>query len=377
MIEKVQIADIDTASENGPRTLKIRTKKNIIETPCRMITSTETKFRKDLALSPLDKRFEIETPLFERVYTPKLKTIQDFKRVNGALDRVKNSINRSLRGFDEGISFLNLRFKKDGEPPLDDIESLIHLQCSTKLDLVSIPDLNELSNKKDYEIYVRKHRKYVENISNKEAAPIVDMNNTEDVFRNKIDTIIENGFKLAVLRCRSFNYYYANYKYLRDTKKEEEIWFHMVDTLRDHPYTPLNYTNLPQIFGIDTVSPRTPYGGGEVKATIPEDTKRFDRLSFDNLPLKEQRRRYDGSLGCTCLVCQDRTVSEYIEEYEICENKKERNPVYKWSRIHEIFATNSEFQIGRKFIQSQEFDTYIRSKISARSFLDNLTSRFF
>lgn len=208
MIEKVQIIDIDTASENGPRILRIRTRKNIIETPCRMITSTETKFRKDLALSPLDRRFEIETPLFERIYTPKL-----------------------------------------------------------------------------------------------------------------------------------------NYIYLKDNKKEEEIWFHMVDTLRDNPHTSLNYTNLPQIFGIDTVSPRTPYVGGEIKAATPEDTKRFDRLSFDNLSLKEQRDRYDDSLGCTCPICQNRTVSEYIDEYKNCESLKERNPIYKWSRMHEIFATNSEFEI--------------------------------
>ena len=291
MIKNIRIADIDTASVHGPRLLRIQTEKRSIETPCRMITSTEKTFRKDLALSPLDERFEIETPLYELVKTPRYKTILDLRRVNGVLNDQRKSINNGLRGFDGSITFLNLRFTKEGEPPLQDVESLIDLQCTTKLDLVSIPDLSGLSEKEEFETYVRYHRRRVDSISNKEAVPIIDMNNQEDVFKMKIETAIENSFNMIALRCRSFYNFYANYRFIKDTKKEEEIWFHMIDTFRDIPAVSLNYTNLPQVFGIDTVSPLTPYAGGKTKAVAPEDTKRFDRLSFDNLPLRIQKEK--------------------------------------------------------------------------------------
>ena len=376
MIKNIGIVDIDTASIYGPRMLRIQTKKKSIETPCRMITSTEKMFRKDLALSPLDERFEIETPLFELVKTPRLKTIQDLRRVNGVLNKQRKSINNGLRGFDESITFLNLRFTgKEGEPLLQDIESLIDLQCTTKLDLVSIPDLSRLSEKEEFETYIMNHRKRVEGISNKEAVPIIDMKNSEDVFKMKIETAIENSFNMIVLRCRSFYNFYANYRFIEDTKKEEEVWFHMVDTFRNIPTASLNYTNLPQVFGIDTVSPLTPYAGRRPKEVAPEDTKRFDRMSFDNLSLRIQKEKYDDQLGCNCPVCQEKTVSNYIEEYKSCENSKEKNPLYKWSRLHEIFATNSEFEIGRSFIKSQEFDHYLESRTSAQNFLSSLPKR--
>lgn len=375
MIDNIRVVDIDTESEHSPRTLRIKTEKRTIETPCRMMTSTENKFKKDLALSPLDEKSNIEMPLFELVKTPRFKTVRDLRIVNGTLNKMKRSINNGIRGFEESITFLNLRFSRNEEPLPEDIESLIHLQCRTKLDLVSIPDLSRLSKKEEFESYIRNHRKYVENVSKKEVTPIIDMNNREQVLKIKIETAIENNFKIIVLRCRSFDYYYPNYRFIKDTKKEEEVWFHMVDTFRDFPTTSLNYTNIPQVFGVDTVAPRTPYGGGETKKKLPEDTKRFDRISFDNVSLKIQKEKYEDLLKCDCPICQEKTVSEYIDEYKVCKNQKEKNPIYKWSRLHEIFATSSEFEIGRKFIRSQEFDNYIKSKTSARDFLSNLTRR--
>jgi hypothetical protein len=372
MIKNLRVKDIDTASTYGPRSLRIHTQKKSFETPCRMITSTEKRFRKDLALSPLDERFDIGTPLFELVKTPQLKTILNLRRVNGVLNRQRKKINYDLKGFEKSIKFLNLRFRKKHEPPLQDIESLIHLQCTTHLDLVSIPDHSKLSRKEKYEDYLRNCRRDVENISSKESVPFIDMNNSEDIFRVKTETAIENGFSMIALRCRSFYNYYANYRFIKDTKKEEEIWFHMVDTYRSLPKVTLNYTNLFQVFGIDTVSPLTPYGGGPTKTPTPEDTKRFDRSSFDNLKLETQKQKYEDQLGCDCPVCQKKTVSEYIEDYKLCKNPKEKNPIYKWSRLHEVFATNAEFEIGKSFIQSQEFDGYLKPKISAQTFLSNL-----
>lgn len=373
MIGEVKVVDIDTAGIYSPRTLRIKTRKRSIETPCRMITSTEGRFRKGLALSPLDKRFDIETSLFELVKTPKLESILNLRKINGVLNKQRRSINSNLRGFEDCVTFLNLGFRKGKEPPLRDVDSLIHLQCATNLDLVSIPDLSRLSRKEEYEYYLRHHRKEVEIISSKEAVPIIDMNNQENVFKAKIETAIENGFKMIALRCRSFYNYYANYDYIKDTKKEKEIWFHMVDTYRDSPTGSLNYTNLPQVFGIDTVSPLTPYGGGKTGNLAPEETKRFDRLSFDNLRLRVQKEKYEDQLRCNCPVCQEKTVSDYIENYKTCKNVKEENPIYKWSRLHEVFAANSEFEIGRKLIRSQEFEGYLRSKSSAQSFLSGLT----
>lgn len=375
MIKSIKIVDIDTRSENGPRILSIQTTKKNIETPCRMVTSTENRFRKDLALSPLDERADIETPLFELVKTPQLKTILSLRRVNGTLNKQRKNIDNMLRGFRDSMSFLNLRFRKREEPPLQDIESLIHLQCTTRLDLVSIPDISKLSEKKEFESYVRHQRREIENISDKEAVLIVDLNNQPDVFKMKIEAAIENGFKMIVLRCRSFFEYYANYRFIKDAMKEEEVWFHMVDTFRANPNISLNFTNLPQVFGIDTVSPLTPYGGGEDRSVAPEDTKRFDRLSYNNLPLKIQKEEYENQLKCNCPICQEKTVEDYIEEYSFCENQKEKNPIYKWSRLHEVFATNSEFGIGKDFIRSQEFDHYFKSKTSAQEFLSNLTRR--
>ncbi|MGC1122650.1 MAG: hypothetical protein WBA22_16325 [Candidatus Methanofastidiosia archaeon] len=124
MIREVKVVDIDTTGVYYARTLGIKTRKKSIEKPCRMMTSTEKRFRKDLALSPLDERFEIETPLFELVKTPKLETILNLRKINGVLNKQRKSINSNLRGFEDCVTFLNLRFRKGKEPPPRDVDSL-------------------------------------------------------------------------------------------------------------------------------------------------------------------------------------------------------------------------------------------------------------
>jgi hypothetical protein len=90
---------------------------------------------------------------------------------------------------------------------IPDVESLIHLQCRTNLDLVSIPDLHQLTKQGDYERYIREFRKYVEDNSDKEAVVIIDMNNSQDIFRMKIENVIQNNFNMIILRNRSDNEY--------------------------------------------------------------------------------------------------------------------------------------------------------------------------
>lgn len=67
MIRDVGIKYVDTESLFGGRIVKIVTSKNSFETPCRVVTSTENRYKKDLTLSPLDNKGELPVTVYEYI----------------------------------------------------------------------------------------------------------------------------------------------------------------------------------------------------------------------------------------------------------------------------------------------------------------------
>jgi len=373
MIKDLKIEHVDTESSFGGRILKIITSNNSFETPCRVVTSTENRYKRDLTLSPLDNKGELPVKVYE--YVKGFREGGNIKKLHknsGFLKEQLKQIDDNLRGYDNALTFTTLQYPSDTILTDEDIVALVYLQCRSIADCVEIPEMTPNVSVETYLKILKPARRTIEWFG-KEPVPTIYMHNENvDLFREKIEAIAGEEFKMAILKYANFDEFFPNYACVKEIAKEHEILFHLTGVPRVVSRSQNNYVHIPQIFGIDLSSPRTPIFGGEIPPRTPENTRRFDSISLGNLTLTEHIEEYGEDLGCTCPVCKNKNVVEYIGEYSSCPNSKVNNPIYLYSRMHEIFASVSEFDQGKKYIKKGQTEEYFANKKHAKGIITNL-----
>lgn len=291
---------------------------------------------------------------------------------SGFLKEQKIQIDNNLRGYDNVLTFTTFQYPHSTILTEDDIEALVYLQCRSIADCVEIPEMAPNVSTKPFLQKLNQARKTIEGFD-KEPVPTIHMRNeNRDLFCEKMDAIVKAEFKMVTLKYAPFDEYYPNYAYVKKIAREYKILFHITGVPRVISRSHGNYVHIPQIFGIDLSSPRTPLAGGEVKPIDPMATRRFDGVSLGNLTLFEHIEEYGEDLRCTCPICKNKGVDIYIEEYSTCPNNRVINPIYLYSRMHEIFASANEFEQGRRYIRKAQTKEYITNKKYAKGIITNL-----
>lgn len=376
MIKDIKIEHVDTESLFGSRILKITTTKNRFETPSRVMSSTENRYKKDLALSPLDDRGNLPIHVYEYIKGYREESsIKKLHRNNGFLKEQLTQIDNNLRGYDNALTLITFQYPSNTILTEEDIDSLIYLQCRSTADCISIPEMNSGMNSEKFLHILERSRKFIEKFG-KEPVPLIYMESeNRDLFCKKIDAIVKAEFKMITLKYASFDRYFPNYSYVRKIAEDHKVIFHITGVPRVIPTSRANYVHIPPIFRIDLSTPRTPFVGGEIKTKKPYNTRRFDPLSLGNLSLLEHKKEYGEKLLCTCPVCKNRNLDNYMKDYTTCPNIKVKNPIYLYSRLHEIFASLNELEQEKEHINKSQTDEYVANKKYLKESISGLTEK--
>lgn len=336
----------------GGRIVAIKTSKGELETPTRSITSTEGGYKAAVSCEdPFDNsHFEI-VQLFDET------SLHSFRKKNGTYSRRLYNAAAVRESYSDALSILNPAPKYGGRDlrfSPTDIKLLLEMQIGSAIDLPGVPDLALNSSLASFSQHMEDAAEFALREANSDIVPIVDMAMDNDAFEEKLDYLLDRGHKVVGLRQRSFTQYAPNYASVWE-RRDEDVWFHLSGVPSTAPRKTVAQMHLAQRYGIDTVSRQTrqaPVGGGG--APKP---KYFDPNTLGVVHLGDLHQAYGGSLPCNCSLCMGRTFDDFVQTYGTSPTD-----FPKWTKIHEVFASTSEFETSREAIREGTFRDYLSGK---------------
>lgn len=366
VIKKVSVKH---GEELKGRVLKVSSKKGSFETPNKAPTSTELNGKKNIGF---DDPFL--NPVFEITQRYNQNNFSSLHQKNGVFARkiqeinahADTLINRSLVKFFPQIP-------QNVELSDRDIRSFIDLQCESKINIITLPELKTnapledfLRNFNGYWDYVRELR------PDAVLMPYINLNQEPELFKKKLDLLSEyEGSLYGIgIKFASIRKYRPNLMHLASFS-DKDFWIHCSSGRRATWNSPIPTCQLHvlQRFGIDTVSIEIPMNisGGKVKPSL--DTRYFNQEKVTIPVIKESL--HDGDLICDCPICQQQNFSELTEDLSrfTGPNKSISSVLNDFSKIHEVYASTEEFEISRERIKEDDLINYFREKEGLRDTL--------
>ena len=358
------------------RVLKIHAKTQSFETPTKAPTSTELNAKKNIGF---DGPFL--NPVFEITQRFSPGSISNFYKTNG----YHSTKIRDINAHADTLINRNLvkyfpQFRKDTILNDDDMLSLIDVQLESNINVISLPEVKEDATKDEFKNNFEKYWKYCEN-EKPEAIlmPYLNLSQDPDLFREKLKYLAEfEGSLHAIgIKFASPNTYRPNLRTLASFS-DKEFWVHCSSIKRAvwNAEIPSSQLHILQKFGVDTVSIEIPMAMGEGNAKPILKTKYFNNEKVTIPSIEESI--HDGSLICNCPICQQRNFNELTEDLKRYQGDRSLNSVLRdFSKIHEVYAATSEFEISKQRIKEGDLNKYFSEKEGLKDYVggdDNQTS---
>jgi len=370
MIKDIKVR---TVGEKGPRTIKIDTKVNRIETPTRTLTSFEDNYKSNVDLDKLSNKWDFIYPneIYEITTQIDQETINNLLEKNGAFQRMIQKFNPLIvKNSQERLILFYPKVTKSTLLNEDAIEIILLLQMRLGLEIVSIPDSKSTFNYTTYIKHVDKARKY---LASKEyegdIIPYIDMETEHSAFKQKINFLISEGYQAIGLTSRSIDFSILNLKYIEKELRDKDVWFHMSGVNRYYKRA-TSGAHIPQLFGVDTTSTLIQQGGGS--ATDLSRVKMFEQNNLQYELLAELKEGL-GQKSCGCPICKGKDSESFISTYSKTKRMQQSSALLdRYCKIHETFASHEQFAKTKNMINSNEFLDYYNSKkgLKQTGFLD-------
>lgn len=356
------------------RVLKVHAKTGSFETPTKAPTSTELNAKKNIGF---DDPFL--NPVFEITQRFTQGAISNFYKTNGYHSRkiveinahADTLINRNL------VKYFP-QFRKDTILNDEDLLSLIDVQLESNINIISLPEIKENTPLVDFKNNFEKYWKYTE--SEKPEAilmPYLNLSQEPDLFIEKLKYLAEYEGSLHAIGIKfaSPKTYRPNLRALASFSNKE-FWVHCSSIKRAIWNTdlPTSQIHMLQKYGVDTVSIEIPMAGGGNKDKPLSKTKYFNSEKVTIPDISESI--HDGSLTCNCPICRQQNFNELTEDLKRYQGDRSISAVLQdFSKIHEVYAATSEFEISRKRIIDDDLNNYFKEKEGLRPYSeDNQTS---
>lgn len=358
------------------RVLKVHAKTGSFETPTKAPTSTELNGKKNIGF---DDPFL--NPVFEITQRFSPGAISNFYKTNG----YHSTKIRDINAHADTLINRNLvkyfpQFRKDTILNDKDMLSLVNVQLESNINVISLPEIKNDANLEDFKNNFEKYWKYTEE-EKPEAVlmPYLNLSQDPELFENKLKYLAKNyegslyciGIKFASLKD-----FRPNLMTLASFS-DKEFWVHCSSIKRAIWNTdlPTSQLHMLQKYGVDTVSIEIPMaGGGNNKNKPLSKTKYFNSEKVTIPDISESI--HEGSLTCDCPICRQQNFEELTEDLRrYAENRSLNAVLNDFSKIHEVYASTSEFEISRKRIIDDDLNMYFREKEGLRPYSeDNQTS---
>ncbi len=196
------------------------------------------------------------------------------------------------------------------------------------------------------------------NEKTKDVIPTLWPSSREDVFKKKVDLVIDNGFKAIGINCESVIANRPNYYYLRKVAQDKDL----ITMLFNCPKTPMfNKTtamnHFMTLFNFDFISLRGKFViNADIKLRYKYEPKILDRNTLGYLKFSQYLDKYKSASIGNNLIDGGLSLKKFIEKYNTVDLLPEA------IKLHNSLASFSEFSVQRKEILDNELDSYIKSK---------------
>ncbi|WP_286242219.1 hypothetical protein [Methanobacterium ferruginis] len=344
------------------------------ETPTKAPTSTEINGKRNISF---DGPFM--NPVFE--ITQRFQTsesVTSLHKKNGTFARRVSEINAFADGLTDRYLvkyFPQIPYGKLTDEKLTDkdIRLLVELQIDSNINVITIPEIAPNCSPEDFH---RNFLRYWEYISTQRPdasiMPYLSLNQDPSLFERKLEILgeYEKAFQCIGIRFASMMVYRPNLISLAEFS-EKEFWVHCSNGKRVNDWkrpSPGGQLHGLQRYGVDTVSIEIPMGGGGSNKDYT--TARYFNRDTITIPPITDSINTDGNLVCDCPICEGQNLSELASNLEryVTKDKPLRSVVGDFSKVHEVFASTSEFDISRQKIKEDSLKEYLDGKAGLKDF---------
>lgn len=367
----------------GARIVRVKlSSSNSFETPTRSATSTEHNYK----IQVIDKiasscglgqgpTTSFENEIFQISKLHDIGQLQRFLKKNGTFNNAKKEVVAKKKAYDDKFVIYYPAFSKkmfyeeNRQLGIENLTTLIDFQVTAcNLDNISIPESYPNQSFDDFKKDLQILSKRAVGHGGKQIIPYLDMGMKRELLIEKYRYLIDSGYPIIGTVYRSLNQHYPNFRYLQGRDDDVLIISSGVNRYWQSNWTTA-YIHVPNFWGIDVTSldsrPAPPekdeYGNYLPREQKPlDDIKRFDQNSLGIIKLKDHEDNYGTDLNCTCAVCNGKNLDEFKSEYCIdAKGNIDTNILDNFCKLHETYASTSEFDNERKFIKQNDSKTYI------------------
>lgn len=369
----VKLDNLDQSKKELPyyyrsRSLKITTENGFIQTPTRMTARTEYYARANVPLNhpmPMDLAIDFKpiAPNQLKDFLKNTETVTDFrlhaKKFSQITERAKLSFS-FYQPSDNALTVLK-NMNRDNQKQFIEMQAdFLQLQLGTNI--LTYPYIDYPFT--DYKRYVDKYF----NSDPYSTIFVVDMKADPEHFKRVLDYLVQKGAKLIALlyadiEVSPIQHYIIASRYANN----ENLGFLACQVPRKYLNTPVSGLQALQFTGIDLVAPIQKSTGGPINRNLTK-LEFFLRKSllFDKIhdAFAHNGTVIAGDLDLHSSETQDaQLVKKMIRGFRLGEHDERAfYALLYFSRVHECFASVSEFDESRQLIRSSESNEYFDRK---------------
>lgn len=326
-----------------------------IETPTRAISSNEIKNAENL--DGLARHNKISNQIYEVKRQFKLKTKDGFN-IHDVTKYIQKRIENASQAGDLRATTFTPVFPSTF--PQTEIlhNKLLQIQLNCDLDTSTVLDWKTSSPQAFEKRLAEAIRENDHHTPNRSVVPLLQIAHDENTFLKKINVIREFGLQNMTIIPASLKDYLENYYRLSDLVRDNQVFVHATELLKRQPRgTDVSMPHLYSSFGISSWSIKDiPNGFTNVALIVKKPALRLDGRTLRYITCDEHMRLHGEDLGCICMVCDERTTSEFFKVYDTADELKSA------IKIHDVSQSFEELKNERNEILAKNHLNYIKSK---------------
>lgn len=393
-----QAVKLRNPGESG-RIMEVEIENKRFSTPARVVNHVEKNLVDEFFVNYFTGSLSGEIPpcqVQETVLDFNNRTVEKLRNKNGAVRDRAQFISAQNRNRASRLKISNIRFVEGTQWDKESIKLLTILQRDSKsLNLISVPDpiYNDSSTFNLFDAYKIARRTLDERgLDNVRLLPNLDFVSEPPNLEAKLRELIDMGIDCIAFRHRPRTY--ASALRVSGLLSDKDVWIHisgvkktMVDgtvpAIHIQPlysfdsvssfkgYRPGGYTDSSDDGRFSTAKQprRSPDEHSKMQAVIqiaaPPDPflklARFDASALGILNKFQHLDLIGPDLNCDCLLCRGRDAHTFYD-YGLDKGKISRPKFRVHQTLHELWASQNEFENSRTSIIEDGYDTYLREK---------------
>lgn len=375
----------------GARVVQVRlSSSNSFETPTRSLTSTEHNYQvetMDKIVSSLGlgqgPSIAFENQIVQASKNHDLPQLQRFLKQNGVFHQAQRSVTGLVNAYPNKFIIYypaftaKMLYEENNVIGVENLKTLVDFQVNCNLKNVSIPESHPNQSFEHFQQDLNALSKRAFAYGADIVIPYLDMGMENDLFEVKYEHLIDCGFPIIGAAYRKYSEHYPNYRFLQQRDDDVLLVCSGVDRYWRSNYT-TSFMHVPNFWGFDITSlyarsapPKMDKFGNVIRKSIDE-VKRFNADCLGLVTLSSHEKMYGTGLRCECPVCQGKDITQFKQEFSV-DSKGNRGShiLDKFCKVHEIYASTSEFTNERQYIKQNDSKAYIDSHEFLKVFFDS------